>query len=324
LEIPASALVTVASVSVASSRNSPLRRVLHAPRRAADEWIRVRQRHLWKVIANGFARPFLDRWGLFREDRTDGINRLRSIAELPPLLKYRPGAVPEDLWTPRRVNALVHDLHLRSYLEIGVFEGETFANVVVRRRYGVDPEPLFDPVLLPRGAKFAVMTSDDFFTMIRPSRRFDVAFVDGLHTFEQTYRDVINTFAHLRHGVVLIDDTVPSDEYSAIPDQDESYRARDAAGLDGRPWHGDVWRVVMLLDRHHPELEWRTIIDDGNPQTLVWRRRRGATVTAASAHDVALAKEPAYVEVFADGVPQYFHATSESSVLSECVRSIRT
>jgi methyltransferase family protein len=276
------------------------------------------------VIANGFARPFLDRWGLFRESREDGINRLRSIAGLPPLLKYRPGSVPEELWTPRRVNALIRDLGLTSYLEIGVLDGETFANVVARRRYGVDPVALFDPVLLPRGSKFAVMTSDEFFAMIRPTKRFDVAFVDGLHTVEQTYRDVINTFSHLRRGVVLIDDTVPSDEYSAIPDQDESYRARETAGFEGRPWHGDVWRVVMLLDRHHPELEWRTILDGGNPQTLVWRRRHGANVTAVSEEEIALAKLPAYVDVFADGVPEYFHVTSESRALSECVASIRS
>ena len=275
------------------------------------------------MIANGFARPYLDRWWFFRKGRFDGINRLRSIAGLPLMLKYEPDAVPEELWTPRRVNALIRELHLRSYLEIGVFEGETFINVNVRRRYGVDPAPLFDPVLLPRGSKFAVMTSDDFFVMIRASKRFDIAFIDGLHTFQQTYRDLINTFAHLRRGVVLIDDTVPSDEYSAIPDQDESYRAREAAGLEGRPWHGDVWRVVMLLDRHHPELEWRTIIDNGNPQTLVWRRRRGITVSAVTDQEVALATQPAYVDVFANGVPQYFHAMSESLALSQCVASIR-
>jgi len=274
------------------------------------------------VIGNGFARPLLDRWGLFREDRTEGINRLRSIAGLTPLLKYRPDAVPSELWSPRRLNILIRELRLRSYLEIGVLEGETFANVNARRRYGVDPSPLFDAVLLPRGATFAVTTSDVFFATIRRSKRFDVAFLDGLHTVDQTYRDLINTFSHLRSGVILIDDTVPIDEFSAIPDQEASYLARDAAGLEGRPWHGDVWRVVMLLDRHHPELEWRTIIDEGNPQTLVWRRRRAAVV-AASHEEIALALQPTYVEEFARGVPDYFHPTSESAALAECISSLR-
>jgi hypothetical protein len=254
------------------------------------------------VIGNGFARPFLDRWGLIREERTEGINRLRSIAGVTPLLKYRPGTVPSELWSPRRLNILIRELHLRSYLEIGVLEGETFANVNARRRCGVEPSPQFDAVLLPRRATIAATTSDVFFAMIRRSKRFDVAFIDGLHTVDQTYRDLINTFSHMRSGVILIDDTVPIDEYSAIPDQEASYLARDGAGLEGRPWHGDVWRVVMLLDRHHPELEWRTIIDNGNPQTLVWRRRRGAIVAAASYEAIALALQPTYVDEFARGV----------------------
>jgi len=68
-----------------------------------------------------------------------------------------------------------------------VLEGETFANVKVWRRCGVDPSPLFDAVLLPRGSSFAVTTSDEFFSTLRPSKRYDIAFIDGLHTFEQTY-----------------------------------------------------------------------------------------------------------------------------------------
>ncbi len=238
------------------------------------------------------------------------------------MLQYRPS--PSDgQWSPRRLNQLARELRSRSYLEIGVFEGETFANVATRRRFGVDPHPLFDAYYLPKGATFAVMTSDEFFATIRPSKRFDLAFVDGLHTVDQTYRDLINVFAHLRHGAVLIDDTVPIDEISAIPDQAESYREREAAGLEGRPWHGDVWRVVTLLDRFHPELEWRTIIDDGNPQTLVWRRRRRAVVRAASDDDVERAKLTSYADAFRAGVPSYFHATTESLALSDCVRSLR-
>jgi hypothetical protein len=294
------------------------------PRRVLDECIRLRQRHLWRVIDNGFARPFLDRWGVFREDRTDGINYLRSLVGISQLLlPYRRGPLPEGLWSPRRLNVLIRDCHFRSYLEIGVFEAETFVNVIARRRCGVDPNPLFDAVLMPRGSSFAVSTSDDFFRNLRRSKRFNIAFLDGLHTFEQTYRDLINAFAHVTNGVILIDDTVPSDEYSAIPDRVASYRARDAAGLAGRPWHGDVWRVVMMLERHHPELEWRTIVDEGNPQTLVWRRRHGVTVMAAGAHEIALVSMPTYVEEFVDGVPNYFHPMTEALALAECVSSFR-
>jgi hypothetical protein len=315
--------VRITSAAVASSQNRLLHRIRNVPKRAAHEWIRLRQRHLWKVIANGFARPILDRWGYFREDRTEGINYLRMLAGLPLLLKYRPDPVPAELWSPRRINELIRELRLRSYLEIGVFEGDTFENVKARRRYGVDPAPMFDVTLMPRRSRFAAMNSDDFFRSIRPSLRFDIVFIDGLHTFEQTYRDVINTLSHVRGGVIVIDDTVPSDRYSAIPDQDESYRARDEAGVEGRPWHGDVWRVVTLLDRHHRDLEWRTIVDQGNPQTLLWRRRREANEVAASIEEIAFVADFAYADVFANGVPAYFHPTTESLALAECIQSLR-
>lgn len=87
------------------------------------------------MIDHGFARPVLDRKGFRRDERTDDINRLRVIANVTPsLLKYRPGEVPAELWTPSRINYLLSELHLGSYLEIGVLEGETFANVKALRR----------------------------------------------------------------------------------------------------------------------------------------------------------------------------------------------
>jgi hypothetical protein len=285
--------------------------------------IRFRQRHLASVFGNGLHRPPVDRWRSVREARTEEIDRLGEVAGVAPMLKYLPDPIPGDLWSPRRINALARALHSRSYLEIGVSKGETFANVTVRRRYGVDPNPQFDVAHLPRRSQFAVMTSDEFFATLRPSKHFDIAFVDGLHTVEQTYRDLINVFARLQRGPVMIDDTVPIDAISAIPDQAESYRVRDEAGLKDRPWHGDVWRVVSLLERHHPELTWRTIVDAGNPQTLVWRRRRGTSVRAASDEAIALVKASSYAEEFADGVPTYFNATSESTALSDCARSLR-
>jgi len=87
------------------------------PRRVLDEWVRLRQRHLWNQIGNGFARPVLDA-GSVREGRTDGsttcaLSRSRAAVELSS------GPVPEQLWSPRRLNVLIRECHFRSYLEIG-------------------------------------------------------------------------------------------------------------------------------------------------------------------------------------------------------------
>lgn len=304
-------------------RRNLMVRLAHAPLRLAQEVTRSRQRHERAMQDRHLVRPHLDMWGDFREARLDQINVVREVKKLPNILRYRPGPLEEDHWSARRINFLAGSFPRWSrYLEIGVFEGRTLENVKIRRRVGVDPAPRFDLDHLPHGARMHVTTSDAFFANAGPGVRFDVAFIDGLHTAQQTYRDVINTFAHVARGPVLIDDTVPLDEISAIPDQEESYRQRDAAGLRGRQWHGDVWRVVVLLERHHDELEWRTITGEGNPQTLVWRRRYGTPIVSATASQIAEAMEPSYRETFAGGTPDFFHSMSESQALDECVAGL--
>jgi len=76
----------------------------------------------------------------------------------------------------------------------------------------------------------------------------------------------------------------------------------------------------MLFDRHHPELEWRTIIDAGNPQTLVWRRVVCESDGGGGRRDCRR-DDTTYADEFVDGVPGYFCAASESVALAECVSS---
>lgn len=72
---------------------------------------------------------------------------------------------------------------------------------------------------------------------------------------------------------MLIDDTIPNDVYSAIPDVAKCMRYRKAAGLGGNCWHGDVFKMVFYIHDFWPGLNFRTIVGSGNPQTLVWHSR---------------------------------------------------
>ena len=307
-----------------SAHRNPLARLAHAPRRLGDEWARRRQRQELAYVERGYLRKYLDRVGRLRDERLAEVNAIRFEEKLPHLLRSTPGPLTDQHWSARRLNTLAAQFPgWHEYLEIGIFEGLTFANVKIRHRVGVDPRPLFDLRYPPRGGDVEVLTSDAYFASLAANVRFDVAFIDGLHTAEQTYRDIINTFAHVPSGPVLIDDTVPLDEISAIPDQQESYRARAAAGLEGRQWHGDVWRTIVLLERHHPELDWRTTDDRGNPQTLVWRRVPGAAVRAVGAAELESVMALSYREVFAEGTPPLFHVEHEDEALSTCVAGLR-
>ena len=251
-------------------------------------------------------------------------NRRRSKTGEPRLLGPRPlrtgGRTP---WSPRRINALLRGLPRASrYLEIGVEEGRTLENIDAEQRWGVDPAPMFDLSHLPSRLQFFKTTSDEFFQQLGPDAYFDVVFIDGLHTFEQSHTDLLNTLAHVSEGAVLIDDTVPCDEVSAIPDQGASLARRRELGLEGGAWHGEVWKLVVCVARHYPELEFRTIVGSGNPQTLLWRKRPGVEVAPPSGDALQAVSDLAYGEVFADGLPESFRPCHEHKALSACLTAV--
>jgi len=243
--------------------------------------------------------------------------RLRHPRGLsPPVLASEPRLVKrQPSHSVRRLNTLLAACgESTSYLEVGVSWGQTFEAIDAGRRVGVDPSPRFDIAQLPANAQFHHVPSDDYFAM-RDNQLFDVIFVDGLHEWRQAYRDLINGLQRLRPGgALLLDDTVPSDEVSAMPDLETSTNLRRALGLPGDHWHGDVWRVVAVLDAEHPELRWATIVGSGNAQTLVWP---GTSTTASmSSSDLSWVDDRSFSVEFADGVPGFLHPMTEDDAIA--------
>ena len=227
----------------------------------------------------------------------------------------------EGNWSARRINRLHAALpSMRSYLEIGLAEGRTFENVSLPIRVGVDPRPRFDMKHLPEGAEVFATTSDRFFAT--NERRFDVVFIDGLHTFEQAYRDLVNAFQVCPIGGVLVDDVVPSDDVSAMRDLERSIAERERRGLPGKPWHGDVFRMVLCLAEHHDELEFRTIVRSGNPQLLAWRPDPGRATSAVSDDVLRTYASASFEENFSHGVPPTFRPASEDEALTQAVSAL--
>jgi hypothetical protein len=209
------------------------------------------------------------------------------------------------------------------YLEIGVEAGETLQRITFAERFGVDPEPQFDTAHLPNGIRFFTQTSDEFFDQLGPEVKFDLAFIDGLHTFEQTYRDVINSLSHVPRGPILIDDTVPDCEASGIPDRALARsRLAELGDYSGR-WHGDVWKVVVALKWFHPEIELLTIRDD-NCQTIIWRRETNCDIVKVTTEMLARVNDLTYREVFTEGIPKSFMPVSETEAIASCLDALKT
>lgn len=170
----------------------------------------------------------------------------------------------------------------KSYLEIGVQDGRTFFNVDLPRKIGVDPSFRFDAdkFASPPQISFFEMTSNNFFKIIKTVEEpdavpyfFDIIYIDGLHVWRQALRDFTNSQAHSNGRTLwLFDDTVPSDPVSAHPDCNESYFVRKKLGLGKTmPWHGDVYKAIFFIHDFYPEFSYATIMDCGNPQTVVWK-----------------------------------------------------
>lgn len=165
------------------------------------------------------------------------------------------------------------------YLEIGVCEGRTFDRVPAAVKVAVDPEFRFDhdaPERLVPGTSYHQVTSDDYFgTLVGADARFDVIYLDGLHTVEQTLRDLLNALPHLQpQGVLVIDDVRPPTDLAATRDRQEFFEVRSAQGRDDETaWMGDVFRLVYFIDTFCQQLSFR-VISNNHGQAVVWRHRR--------------------------------------------------
>lgn len=125
------------------------------------------------------------------------------------------------------IQAVIKAYPPKAYLEIGCQADKNFKDVQAPLKVGVDPAA---------GGTHR-MTSDVFFAQNKDG--FDVIFIDGLHTYEQARRDVINSLKCLNPGgIILIHDILPASwERERVP------RAYPI-------WNGTVWKVAYeLLER---------------------------------------------------------------------------
>jgi GT2 family glycosyltransferase len=136
----------------------------------------------------------------------------------------------------------------RTYLEIGVFSGDSLRLAGPDAvRVGVDPDPRVNESDLS-GAHIELMTSDAFFAGPRPETLFgetavDLVFIDGMHLFEYALHDFFCSEALAApDSLIAIHDVLPSD------------RALASRERRTESWTGDVWKLVLCLLDHRPDL----------------------------------------------------------------------
>ena len=138
------------------------------------------------------------------------------------------------------IEYLVKKNNYKNYLEIGCDKNQLFSKVNIDNKIGVDPVS---------GGNVR-KTSDYFFKENKSN--FDIVFIDGLHTYEQVKKDILNSVnCLLDEGIILVHDCMPDSlGKQAVP----RYKMQ---------WNGDVWKAIVDL-RQQENLEIYTCeIDQG-------------------------------------------------------------
>ena len=107
---------------------------------------------------------------------------------------------------------------------------------------------------------FFEVTSDDFFKqneVLLNENKIQLAFIDGLHTYEQALEDTLNTLKFSDDNVIVVlHDCNPLDALAAHPAISIDHaRAELKDHKDWKNiWNGDVWKTIVDIRKNHPEL----------------------------------------------------------------------
>ena len=142
-------------------------------------------------------------------------------------------------------------LQPKNYLEIGVNTGTSLQYASSSKVVGVDPYPNIEHNLSDNTTIFSV-GSDTFFKEQNVEELLDgkieLAFVDGLHQFDQVLKDFINIERHSnKNSVVLFHDIYPVVPATATREWNTYY------------WAGDTWKFMHIVNKYRPDLTIKTI-----------------------------------------------------------------
>ena len=148
------------------------------------------------------------------------------------------------------IQSIINKNKYQNYLEIGCDKNENFSKIKIKNKIGVDP--------LQGGT--LRMTSDEYFK--KSKDKFDLIFLDGLHTYEQTIKDINNSLNFINdNGLIIIHDCLPRKIWNQIVPRMYGH------------WNGDVWKAIVE-SRTNESIDTYTCIADHGLGIILKRKNR--------------------------------------------------
>lgn len=143
------------------------------------------------------------------------------------------------------LNELIRKYDYKSYLELGIRNGDCFNNINCLDKIGVDPDR--------SSAATHFMTSDEFFEENKSIKKtWDLVFIDGLHHSTQVDLDIQNALECLnKGGKILMHDCLPT-----------TRRMQEIPLEEQGEWTGNTWESFAKLRSIRDDLSMFTIDTD--------------------------------------------------------------
>lgn len=137
------------------------------------------------------------------------------------------------------INFLIKKFNFSDYLEIGVRNpNDNFNKIEIPNKDGVDPDPYVP-------CKYQ-MPSDEFFRY-HISKKYDIIFIDGFHSYGQSLKDIKNSLEALNDGgFIVVHDCNPPSEFFI--------RSYEQFLKDNAGWTGDVFKSIIDLRKNNKDL----------------------------------------------------------------------
>lgn len=155
------------------------------------------------------------------------------------------------------INHLIKIYGFKSYLEIGVYDGENYNGVCC------DNKECCDPCVCDVNVNCDVTyktTSDEMFQQMPEDKKYDIIFIDGMHDESFVDRDIMNSLKHLNeNGLICLHDTFPPSK--------ETTEKYDTYADDRGVWCGDVFKSVVKLNQ--TDLKYYTVNNEDFGLTII-------------------------------------------------------